>query len=86
MRAALAGSTLTMNLGFSHPVIFEAPAGVAFQVVKNVITVSGIDRQLVGETSAKIRQFKEPEPYKGKGIRYSTETVRRKAGKTGGKK
>jgi large subunit ribosomal protein L6 len=86
LRAALAGSTLTLNLGFSHPVTFVAPAGIAFQVVKNVITVSGIDRQLVGETSAKIRQFKEPEPYKGKGIRYSTEIVRRKAGKTGGKK
>jgi large subunit ribosomal protein L6 len=83
MRAVLSGSTLTLNLGFSHPVVFTAPQGINFAVNRNVITVSGIDKQLVGETSAKIREFKKPEPYKGKGIRYTTEIVRRKAGKTG---
>jgi large subunit ribosomal protein L6 len=83
MRAALTGTDLTLNLGFSHPVIVAAPEGITFGVVKNVISVSGIDKQLVGETAAQIRKWREPEPYKGKGIRYSTEVVRRKAGKTG---
>ena len=83
MRAAVSGKDLTLNLGFSHPVLMTAPEGVTFTVVKNVITVAGIDKQLVGETSAQIRKFRQPEPYKGKGIRYSTEIVRRKAGKTG---
>jgi len=83
MRAAVSGSTLTLSLGFSHPVIVTAPEGITFAVVKNVVSVSGIDKQLVGETAAKIRDFRKPEPYKGKGIRYSTEIVRRKAGKTG---
>ena len=83
MRAAVNGANLTLSLGFSHPVEVEAPAGISFQVVKNVISVTGIDKQLVGETAAGIRKLKKPEPYKGKGIRYSTETVRRKAGKTG---
>jgi large subunit ribosomal protein L6 len=73
---------LNLSLGFSHPVQVTAPAGISFTVVKNVVTVSGIDKQLVGETAAKIRQLKKPEPYKGKGIRYSDEYVRRKAGKT----
>jgi large subunit ribosomal protein L6 len=85
MRANVAGSTLNLSLGFSHPVTFEAPAGITFLVTKNVINVSGIDKQLVGEVSAQIRKLREPEPYKGKGIRYSTEHVRRKAGKTGKK-
>ena len=83
MRAAVSGNNLTLNLGFSHPILMTAPEGVTFTVVKNVITVAGIDKQLVGETSAQIRKFRQPEPYKGKGIRYSTEIVRRKAGKTG---
>lgn len=83
MRAALSSTGLTLNLGFSHPVNVTAPEGITFQVVKNVITVSGIDKQLVGETAASIRKLKKPEPYKGKGIRYSDEVVRRKAGKTG---
>jgi len=85
MRANVAGSTLNLSLGFSHPVAFEAPEGITFQVVKNVINISGIDKQLVGEVAAQIRKLRKPEPYKGKGIRYSTETVRRKAGKTGKK-
>lgn len=83
MRAAVAGSNLNLNLGFSHPVVIPAPEGVSFTVTKNVVSVAGIDKQLVGETAAKIRQLRKPEPYKGKGIRYSNEYVRRKAGKTG---
>lgn len=83
MRAAVAGSSLNLNLGFSHPVTFPAPEGITFQVVKNVVTVSGIDKQLVGEVAANIRKLRKPEPYKGKGIRYSNEFIRRKAGKTG---
>lgn len=82
MRANVAGSTLNLSLGFSHPVAVEAPEGITFQVTKNVISVSGIDKQLVGETAAKIRSLRKPEPYKGKGIRYSDEYVRRKAGKS----
>jgi large subunit ribosomal protein L6 len=83
MRAAVSGSNLTLSLGFSHPVIVEAPQGISFTVTKNVITVSGIDKQLVGESAAYIRKLKKPEPYKGKGIRYTDEYVRRKAGKAG---
>lgn len=83
MRANLAGTTLNLSLGFSHPVTVQPLEGITFTVVKNVITVSGIDKQLVGETAAKIRSLRPPEPYKGKGIRYSDEHVRRKAGKTG---
>jgi large subunit ribosomal protein L6 len=83
MRGAMQGSTLSLNLGFSHPVLITPPEGISFKVEKNVITVSGIDKQLVGEISAQIRRWRKPEPYKGKGIRYSGEFVRRKAGKTG---
>jgi large subunit ribosomal protein L6 len=85
MRAALQGTTLNLSLGFSHPVVVEPPAGITFSVEKNTVTVSGIDRQLVGEIAAQIRKRRKPEPYKGKGIRYAGEYVRRKAGKTGGK-
>lgn len=80
-RAALEGNTLVMQLGFSHPVRFEAPGGVKFSVEKNVITISGINKELVGNTAAKIRSLRLPEPYKGKGIRYQGEVIRRKAGK-----
>ena len=83
MRAAVTGSNLTLNIGFSHPIEVAAPQGISFIVNKNVISVSGIDKQLVGETAAQIRKLRKPEPYKGKGIRYSNEIVRRKAGKTG---
>lgn len=72
---------LVMQLGFSHPVRFEAPQGVSVSVQKNVISVSGIHKEAVGNTAAKIRALKPPEPYKGKGIRYEDEVIRRKAGK-----
>lgn len=82
-KVALSGNQLTLSLGFSHPVVFALPDGTTATVEKNVITVSGIDKQVVGETAARIRALKKPEPYKGKGIKYTTETVRRKAGKAG---
>ncbi len=81
-RVALAGKTLTMSLGFSHPVVYELPQNIDGKVEKNVITISGADKQLVGQVAADIRQLKKPEPYKGKGIKYATEHIRRKAGKT----
>lgn len=80
-RAALEGNNLNLSLGFSHPVKVTAPEGIQFKVEKNVITVSGIDKQRVGQVSAEIRSYRKPEPYKGKGVRYSDEIVRRKAGK-----
>ncbi|MEK7487923.1 MAG: 50S ribosomal protein L6 [Patescibacteria group bacterium] len=83
-RVALSGTKLVMQLGFSHPVEFEAPEGITFQVEKNAITISGIDKALVGQTAANIRKLKKPEPYKGKGIRYAGEIIRRKEGKRAG--
>jgi len=80
-KVSLSGNKLNMALGFSHPVDFEAPEGIKFEVEKNNITISGIDKALVGQTAANIRKLKKPEPYKGKGIRYQGEVVRRKAGK-----
>ena len=80
-RAQLAGDKLVLSLGFSHPVNFPIPSGITINVTGNVITVSGIDKQQVGQVAADIRAFKKPEPYKGKGIRYRGEHVRRKAGK-----
>ncbi len=75
---------LEMALGYSHPIIVDAPEGITFTVESPVkITVSGIDKQLVGETAANIRKLRKPEPYKGKGVRYAGEHVRRKAGKAG---
>lgn len=81
-RVALEGNKLNMSLGFSHPVIYELPEKIDAKVEKNVITISGADKQLVGQVAADIRQLKKPEPYKGKGIKYATEHIRRKAGKT----
>jgi len=81
-RAAVSGSKLTLNLGFSHPVVYELPAGIKAEVQENNITLSGIDKYLVGETAAQIRRIRKPEPYKGKGIKYAEEILRRKAGKT----
>jgi large subunit ribosomal protein L6 len=81
-RAAMKGNALSMQLGFSHDVDIKPPAGVAFAVPKQTeIKISGIDKQLVGETAAKIRRIRPPEPYKGKGVRYAGEQVRRKEGK-----
>mgnify|MGYP001566302084 CR=1 FL=1 len=82
-RAAVEGTTLVMQLGFSHPVRYDAPPGIALKVERNVITVSGADKEAVGSAAASIRAYKQPEPYKGKGIRYQGEVVRRKAGKKG---
>jgi len=82
-RAAVEGATLVMQLGFSHPVRFDAPPGIALKVERNVITVSGADKEAVGGAAAAIRAYKKPEPYKGKGIRYQGEIIRRKAGKKG---
>lgn len=81
-RAAVAGNQITFSLGFSHPVIFNLPQGVDAKIEKNVITLSGFDKQLVGQVAANIRDLKKPEPYKGKGIKYVEERIRRKAGKT----
>ncbi len=84
-RAELKGSTLNLSLGYSHPVEYPLPQGVSAEVdtKANTITVSGIDKELVGATAAKIRSFRQPEPYKGKGIKYADERIMRKAGKTG---
>ncbi|MFK4728669.1 50S ribosomal protein L6 [Agromyces mediolanus] len=83
-RVAQKGNAVEFALGFSHPVVVEAPAGITFAVEGNTkLTVSGISKQAVGETAANIRKIKKPEPYKGKGIRYAGEVVRRKAGKAG---
>ncbi|MEM9399635.1 MAG: 50S ribosomal protein L6 [Verrucomicrobiota bacterium] len=82
-RAAMKGNVLNMNLGFSHPINYEIPQGIKVSVNNNTeITVEGIDKQAVGAVSAKIRSYYPPEPYKGKGIRYEGEYVRRKEGKT----
>jgi large subunit ribosomal protein L6 len=81
-RAAMKGQALSMQLGFSHDVDIPPPAGIAFAVPKQTeIKISGIDKQLVGEVAARIRRIRPPEPYKGKGVRYAGETVRRKEGK-----
>ncbi len=80
-KVALKGKDLDLSLGFSHPVLFKAPEGVTFTVEKNIITITGIDKGLVGQTAADIRKIRKPEPYKGKGIRYVGEQVRRKVGK-----
>lgn len=81
-RAAVQGSKLTMNLGYSSPVVFEAPKGITIAVKDTFITVSGSDKQMVGDVAARIRSYYPPEPYKGKGVRYKGEHVKRKAGKT----
>ena len=85
-KAAASGSKLTLNLGYSHPINYELPDGVSAKVEKNSIELSGANKELVGFAAAKIRSFRPPEPYKGKGIRYSDEVIIRKAGKTGAKK
>jgi large subunit ribosomal protein L6 len=84
-RVSGGGRQLDLTLGFSHPVKYSAPEGIDLKVEKNLITVSGIDKQKVGQVAAEIRALKKPEPYKGKGIKYVDEVILRKAGKTGGK-
>ena len=84
-RAAKQGKTLTLSLGFSHPVVMEDPEGITTEVKDNQIIVSGISKEAVGQYAAVIRDKKRPEPYKGKGIKYSDEVIRRKVGKTGKK-
>ncbi len=81
-RASLRGTALELNVGYSHPVVIDAPAGITFEVpVQTEVIVKGIDKQQVGEIAAEIRAVRKPEPYKGKGIRYRGEYVRRKVGK-----
>ena len=83
-RVLVKGSDIEFALGFSHPVVVTPPAGISFTVEgNNKLTVSGIDKQAVGEAAANIRKIRKPEPYKGKGVRYAGEIVRRKAGKSG---
>ena len=83
-RVALQGKALNLTLGYSHPVVMDAPEGITFECPDaNTIIVKGIDKQLVGQISAVIRSKRAPEPYKGKGIKYEGEKIRRKAGKTG---
>ena len=83
-RVAQKGSSVEFALGFSHPVLIDPPAGISLTVEgNNKLTVSGIDKQAVGEVAANIRKIRKPEPYKGKGVRYAGENVRRKAGKSG---
>lgn len=89
-RAAVNGDVLELNLGYSHPIFFVPPQGITIEVdtksSKNpIVIISGIDKELVGQVAAKIRSFRKPEPYKGKGIRYVGEQIRRKAGKSAGK-
>ena len=85
-KVALVGSNkLNIEVGFSHPVLFDLPAGIEAKVEKQIVTISGIDKQLVGEIAARIRRIKPPEPYKGKGIKYTDEVIHRKAGKAAAK-
>lgn len=86
-RAEVKGKELHIALGFSHPVIYPLPAGISAEVdaKKTKITLSGVDKQLLGNTAAKVRSFRPPEPYRGKGIKYAEEVIRRKEGKSAGK-
>ena len=82
-RAQLQNKTLTLQLGHSHQIIFDAPEGIEFELNRTLITVRGINKEVVGQVAADIRAVRKPEPYKGKGIKYTTETIRRKVGKAG---
>jgi len=84
-KAELKGPKIVLSLGFSHPIEYALPEGISAKVDKNMLILSGIDRQAVGAAAAKVRSFRPPEPYKGKGIKYKEETILRKAGKTAGK-
>lgn len=83
--AAAGANALNIEVGFSHPVKFDLPAGISANVEKQIVTISGIDKHLVGEVAAQIRRLRPPEPYKGKGIKYTTEVIQRKAGKAAAK-
>lgn len=85
-RASISGSKLNLNLGYSHPIEFILPDGISAVVEGNTITLSGIDNELLGNIAHKIRAFRKPEPYKGKGVKYAGEIIRRKVGKTAAKK
>jgi large subunit ribosomal protein L6 len=85
-RAAVSAGNLVLQVGYSHPVLVPAPQGINFVVQGNAITVSGADKELVGEVASQVRRVRPPEPYKGKGIKYAEEVIRRKAGKAGAKK
>ncbi|MDR2503353.1 MAG: 50S ribosomal protein L6 [Deltaproteobacteria bacterium] len=85
-KVAVKGNSVELALGFSHPVLVDLPAGINAKAEGNKLTLSGPSKELVGETAARIRRLRKPEPYKGKGIKYETETVRRKVGKSGSKK
>ncbi len=80
-RMEVTGSKLKMRLGFSHEILYEIPESITATIENNILTIAGIDNQLVGQVAAEIRAFKKPEPYKGKGFRYTDEVIRRKAGK-----
>lgn len=84
-RAAVKGTDLELSLGYSHPITYKLPTGITAAVQKNIIEISGSNKELVGFVAAKVRSFRPPEPYKGKGIKYLDERIIRKAGKTGGK-
>ncbi len=84
-RANVNGKNLELQLGFSHPIVYPIPEGIDIKVEKNIITVSGTDKQQVGQVAAEIRGFRPPEPYKGKGVKYTDEVIIRKAGKAAGK-
>ncbi len=85
-KVAVKGTTVELALGFSHPVLVDLPKGIDAKAEGQKLTISGIDKELVGEVAAKIRRLRKPEPYKGKGIKYEGEHIRRKVGKSGGKK
>ena len=84
-KVAVKGNIVDLSVGFSHPVLIEPPKGLEAKAEGNKLTISGIDKELVGEYAARIRRVRKPEPYKGKGIKYDNEIIRRKAGKSGGK-
>ena len=84
-RAELSGRMVTLHLGYSHPINYELPEGIDAKIEKTRITLTGIDKEKLGGAAAKVRSFRKPEPYKGKGVKYADEIIRRKAGKTGAK-
>jgi large subunit ribosomal protein L6 len=84
-KAEIKGGTIVLSLGYSHPIEFKLPEGISAKVDKNTLILSGIDRMALGAAAAKVRSYRPPEPYKGKGVKYAQETILRKAGKTAGK-